>query len=181
MKADVYLDAKQGVIDAGFQYEVDAITDLLSKKPDAWQFFCEFILVVCNSGMKAEVAAMIQDRIWEAIRSGVPVIEAFKHPGKAAAIEHVRENYQILFYEYQNTEDKLAFLQKLPWIGPITKFHLARNLGMNVVKPDLHLVRIANRFHTTPEILCRNLEKETGDKAGLIDCVLWRASKLELV
>lgn len=181
MKPDVYLEAKQGVIDAGFSQEIVTIKKLLSKEPTEEQFLAEYVLVVCNSGMKAEVASEIMGRVWEAIWNCESALTVFGHTGKANAIDFVSANYVQLFQEYEAAEDKLAFLQTLPWIGKITKYHLGRNLGLNVVKPDLHLIRIANRFHTTPEKLCRRLEKQTGDKAGLIDCVLWRASKLGLV
>jgi endonuclease III len=42
--------------------------------------------------------------------------------------------------------DAVSELEKLPYIGAVTKFHLAKNLGLDVAKPDRHLVRVAKRF-----------------------------------
>src|SRR5204862_28581 len=36
-----------------------------------------------------------------------------------------------------------TWLTRCPYIGPVTCWHLAKNVGMDVVKPDRHLVRMA--------------------------------------
>ena len=63
----------------------------------------------------------------------------------------------------------------LPWIGDITKYHLAKNLGANVAKPDRWLVRLADAEKTTVDQLCRRLAIATGDRVATVDVVLWRA------
>jgi hypothetical protein len=39
--------------------------------------------------------------------------------------------------------DPLGVLQSLPYIGPVTCYHLAKNIGLQVAKPDHHLTRLA--------------------------------------
>ena len=93
-------------------------------------------------------------------------------------------NVSEIFAEYKalRIDSRLEFLERLPWIGPITKFHLARNLGMDVCKPDRHLLRIAKAHHgTTPAALCGRLSRLSGDRIGVVDVVLWRAANLRLV
>lgn len=66
-------------------------------------------------------------------------------------------------------------LQEWPWIGPITKYHLARNLGMDVVKPDRHMMRWTEVLGwKDPTAMCYEIRSLTGDRIGTIDVVLWR-------
>jgi hypothetical protein len=69
----------------------------------------------------------------------------------------------------------VAFLAKLAWIGPITKFHLAKNFGGNFAKPDVHLNRLAEAEGTTAQELYDRLAEESGYRAATIDLILWRA------
>lgn len=146
------------------------------KEPDgAVRFALEAIFVVCNSGMKNTVARLIFDRCTDALMQGAPVIESFKHPGKAAAIETIwRDRYELL-PAYLTAADKLAFLEALPWIGGITKYHLAKNFGLDLAKPDVHLQRLADREGCTAQALCERLASEVGLRVGTVDTVLWRA------
>jgi hypothetical protein len=77
--------------------------------------------------------------------------------------------------------DKLSFFESLPWIGPITKYHLAKNFGVECCKPDRHLVRIARQYDMTPDELCRKLAEETGNSVNTVDTVLWRAANLGFI
>ena len=75
-------------------------------------------------------------------------------------------------------------METLPWIGPITKYHLARNLGIDVAKPDRHLVRLAKRFgyneSTGVQQMCEELAERTRDRIGVVDVVLWRYANLKV-
>jgi hypothetical protein len=67
-------------------------------------------------------------------------------------------------------------LQSLPYIGSVTKKHLARNIGLlDVSKNDVHLVRLVREFGACEvEELTSFLSEETGEKQGVVDLVLWR-------
>jgi hypothetical protein len=71
--------------------------------------------------------------------------------------------------------DPLAQLQMFPFIGSITVWHLAKNLGMNVAKPDRHLVRLARAcgFATAMD-LCSHLAARHGEPVKVVDLILWR-------
>ena len=73
----------------------------------------------------------------------------------------------------------MAWLQTLPFIVPITVYHLAKNYGFDCAKPDRHLVRIAGAEGTHE--LCARLARETGDRIATVDVVIWRAANLKLV
>lgn len=71
--------------------------------------------------------------------------------------------------------DPITQLQTLPYIGPITAFHLAKNLGLNVAKPDRHLQRLSRHFgYGSTAELCMDIANTTGEKVSVVDLKLWR-------
>lgn len=142
---------------------------------DEETFAREAIFVICNSGMKNTIARKIFERCMAALCDGKPVRDVFGHEGKAAAIEHIWRHQGSLYIDYVMAEDKLANLAALPWIGDITKYHLAKNFGAQVAKPDVHLQRLADREGVTAQELCERLARETGLCVSAVDTVLWRA------
>lgn len=147
---------------------------------DAESFAWEYIWVVVNSGMKHTVAELIMGRIRSAIEAGKPVREAFRHPGKAAAIQAMWDGRDARFAEFLKVregtdEEVLAWCRGLAWIGKITCYHLFKNLGGDVAKPDLWLVRVAAASSETVDGLCGRLAAATGDRKATVDLMIWRA------
>ena len=142
---------------------------------DAETFAERAIYVICNSGMANHVATLIYERCLTALRDNVAVAKVFGHPGKAAAIERIWRERAGLFAAFTNADDPVPALEQLPWIGPITAQHLAKNLGHDVAKPDVHMERLARVEETTTAELCARLARETGYRVATIDSVLWRA------
>ena len=167
------------LVELGYQNEIDWSENL---RPCAnSESFCqEYIWVVISSGMKNQVARKIYERIKTALSQGDAVSSVFKHKGKAGAILRMTLVKDEIFKMYQAADDKLVFLESLSCIGKITKYHLAKNLGIDICKPDRHLVRIAERFNTNCFELCAKLSKETGLRIATVDVVLWRAANLGL-
>ncbi len=184
MTIETYLDLKEKIRAAGYSNEIDWAEDL---KPveDSWTFFCGYVWVVVNSGMKEQVARKIFDGIMVNFKAGGLPSNVFGHKAKCKAIIETLARLSEVFGKYKaldNDESRIEFLQTLPWIGPITKFHLAKNLGVTgVAKPDRHLVRIAEGFKTTAQELCEKISKATGDSVALVDLVIWRAANLGFV
>lgn len=160
----------------GMQAEADlAWAEGLKPPTYADDFALEAIFVICNSGMKNTVALGIFKRCVGALAHGEPVLEVFKHPGKAAAIETIWRDREQLRAGYLAATDKLAYLETMPWIGSITKYHLAKNFGADLAKPDVHLVRLAEREGCSVQALCERLAGELGLRVASVDTVLWRA------
>lgn len=181
MKLFKYLTLKTRLSEAGFSQEMDWARDVEPCK-DKETFMSEFIFVVVNSGMKNSIAEIILKRIWKAIEEGQDLNKAFGHKGKVKAMYHVVANLDSVFAEYLEVRKKgleplIKWFISLPFIGGITCYHLARNLGENCVKPDRHLDRIAKSYKTTPFKLCEELSQKTGDRLGLVDVVLWRSAE----
>lgn len=131
--------------------------------------------VICNSGMANNVAIAIYTRCVAALKAGKLAADVFGHPGKASAIDEIWNTKHLLFAEYNAAPDQLAFLDTLPFIGPITAHHLAKNLGMDTAKPDVHLERLARRERVDSQTLCARLSNESGYRVATIDSILWRA------
>jgi hypothetical protein len=126
------------------------------------------------------------------------IFEIFHNQNKANAIAKVwneRENFCQKFYSLKSDDEKLNFLETLPHIGKITKNHLARNLGISVVKYDIWIQRLGialfggnetAKFPLSETVkkycdkMFENLQKETNFPIGYLDAVLWKACQIEI-
>ena len=142
---------------------------------DADGFADQAIYAIINGGMKATVAGPIHIRCMASLQASLSATSVFGHPGKAMAIDQVWSERQRLFDGYREARDPLVFLVTLPWIGPVLALHLAKLMGHDVAKPDIHLERLARRDCTTTAKLCRKLARQTGYRVATIDSILWRA------
>jgi len=170
-----YYMVYNAVVESGYSEEIDYIDTLKPiEEQDAHSFFLEYVWVVLNAGMKEQIAKKIYKRYCENFD-----INLIRHPTKQKAIGHMFTRYIPVFENLLESDDKIEFLQTLKWIGPITKYHLARNIGIETVKPDRHLIRLAEMFgFDTPLSMCEEIKKDNGTKLGTIDVVLWRYCNL---
>ncbi len=180
MELKEYLDLKEAVIKNGYEHDI-TWSENLKPCDNSADFFLHYLFVVCNSGMKAQIARVIYQNILQAIVDGKDISKVFNHKLKVKAIKIVLKHQGMFFDLYQNARDKLDFLETMPHIGPITKYHLAKDLGVETIKPDRHLVRIAKMYDTDPFKLCEKLKKESGHKLLTVDVVLWRSANLGLI
>jgi hypothetical protein len=149
---------------------------------DADEFALETIFVICNSGMNNIVARGIFNRVRDLLQTGKPVSgNILGRSGKASAIDTIWAEREQLLQSYLAAPDRLAFCRTLPWIGGITCYHLAKNFGADVAKPDVHLQRLADREGVTAQALCERLARDTGYRVATVDTVLWRACAVGLI
>ena len=150
--------------------------------PENAEAFAEHaIYVICNSAMTNATAVLIYERCMAALSAGEKAADVFKHPGKGPAIDMIWRERASLYANYIAADDKVEQLQTLPFIGPVTAHHLAKNLGADLAKPDVHLERLARREQTTSQALCERLATESGCRAATVDTVLWRACALKVL
>lgn len=72
-------------------------------------------------------------------------------------------------------QEPIAELQQFPFIGPITSWHLAKNLGFDVAKNDRHLARLSEWLGYADAMdLCRAIAAVSGESLNVIDLILWR-------
>lgn len=174
MTLEDYFYYKRTIRNLGFENDYKYIEQCLENPcNDSKTFAHEYIWVVLNSGMRYQIASKIYAKVIEGLDQDIPIEYIFSHEGKVEGINYVFKNRETIFSGFKSSSDQINFLENLPWIGPVTKYHLARNLGINVCKPDRHLVRIAKKFDNDPSHLCKKLSKESGDLIGIVDFVLW--------
>lgn len=187
MNLTEYKRIRAAVIAAGHISDIEWSESV--KSPESAEVFArEFIFVVCNSGMKNTVAVPIFQKIWAALKKchGFKLVlrsvsAEFGHKGKVAAICDMWINKEAYFKAFNNASDKLAYLERLQWIGPITKYHLAKNFGVDCAKPDRHLERIAAHYGKTVHDLCFSISHVHGDRIATVDVVLWRAAAIGII
>lgn len=180
MELAEYLGVRAELVRRGFGDDIKW-AESVGAPANAELFAQEHAFVVCNSGMRAQIAAMIYRKVMGALVGGAHPSSVFGHKGKSEAIWTVWQERAEWFSRYHEADDKVAFLGSLPWIGEITKWHLAKNFGVDVVKPDRHLVRVATRYGTDPFTLCDRIARASGDRIGTVDYVIWRGCNLGII
>lgn len=189
MRVEIYRLLQQLITSRGFGDDV-TWAESVGECPSAEEFAREHAFVVCNSGMRAKTACKIFRKVWASLIEGKPLGEVFGHEHKCYSMQYVYDHREELFAKYkevvandrtENKDEVIAFLRTLPHIGPTIVFHMAKNMGLNIAKPDRHLLRIAAFYQTTPYELCRRLSEETGLRIATIDTIIWRAASLEII
>ncbi len=173
-----YQDAKTYILNTEYKQEYEwCLNREPFEKCTSETFFFEYVYVVLNAGMKEQIARKIYERFCKDLDSNT-----IGHLGKRKAVDTAIGNYKMWFNSLQLLQTdgaRIEYLAELPWIGNITKFHLARNIGIDTVKPDRHLVRLADRFgFKTPLEMCLEIQRYTKEKLGVIDVILWRYSNI---
>lgn len=191
----LYLTAKRFVIERGFAHEIAWQSSTALTEPSPPTFMREAAWVVLSAGMSESVVRGLFSRLSTAMYDFDPVTLARKRErARAAALTtfgHDRKISAILDIavtvcrigpnglRMALRDDPEGFLRSLPYIGPITWRHLAKNLGLPVAKPDRHLARLALAVgRESVDGLCDEIARWLGEPVAVVDLVLWRWSTL---
>lgn len=167
---DFFMRAWDWCVENGFSEEYHLVENRRFESQTPETFFQEYVWVVLNSGMKNKVA----ERIYRDFMENRD-LNKVGHLGKREAISYVMQHSDVCFRYIQEAKDKIFEIDGLPWIGPITKYHLARNLGIDCAKPDRHLSRLAEKYDFKDvQEMCAYLAERTGSRIGTVDVILWR-------
>lgn len=170
-----FLEARDFIISEGFEWEIDVVDNRCFEDQTPLDFYWGYVYVVLNSGMKNQIAEKIMEKFYKS-----KDLQDIGHPEKRKAIEKARDEYVTWFADLKTAEDKISYLETLPWIGPITKYHLARNLGLDFCKPDRHLSRVSTEFgFKDPHEMCRFISEKLNIKIGTVDLIIWRYCNLK--
>lgn len=184
------------VLDRGWAHEVDHFRQLKFEHVDGNFFFTEYAHCVYASGWKwsnvdkywSQLTRAYRD--WDYIEVSKNADEVRRHA--LAIINHPKKVDAILscarkmesggwpdFKHWLELMDLLVAPGKLGYIGPATRYHLARNIGADVAKPDRYMLDIAHD-HGYPETgagvhaLAERISQLAGERIGVVDAVLWR-------
>ncbi|THV25087.1 hypothetical protein [Peteryoungia ipomoeae] len=187
-----YHEAKRWVNMSEYSAEINWQSTRLPGIVTETDFLREYAWVVLNSGFREMIVRKKFDYIslcycdWdsaEEIVSNASVCvraaaHALNHRQKLEAIVKAAAIVSRTgFSSFWNVvmEAPQDRLQTLPFIGPVTARHLAKNLGFSCVKPDRHLVRLATEYgFVDVDAMCEAIQVESGDDLSVLDIVLWR-------
>lgn len=188
LAVSVYREARRIVVKNGYQWEIDSVDARKFEQITPFRFFQQYAWVVINAGMKNQVAEKIYERFMSKAN-----FSAIGHEGKRKAIRKMYDDHKEVFealhelyYVQRDIKQILDYLERLPWLGPITKYHMARNIGIDCAKPDRHLLRLAVHLEYSKDerdldgvqAMCEAISKATGDRVGTVDVILWRFCNL---
>lgn len=207
--ANWFFDLEKKLRDMGLDSDnqsFDEILDVLQNKkicsPDEFASHCVYVILA--GGFSQQTAKKIHKKIMDVLCTyGADfdyIIQIFNNKNKINAVCKIWNNRVALcdgYYQLQDLDDKLKYLQSLPHIGKITANHLARNLGEDVVKYDIWIQRLGCVFaginlpidnaNLSPEIksacddMFAHLCNETNLPRGYIDVVLWKGLQQGLI
>lgn len=191
-----YEFARDYVIEAGFSDEVEWQKNLRFENIKESDFLRESAWVILCAGMKEKVVRKYFKDItfcffeWESAEKIVKMkkycieygVEIFNNLRKINAIgETAQLVFDIGFNKFkiilQNRP--IETLLSFPFMGPVTSYHLAKNLGLSFAKADRHLTRLS-RFlaYTNVQDFCNTISEVSGDPIPVVDIVLWRYATL---
>src|SRR5512135_63372 len=181
---------------AFYAEEMNQIASVKHESVDSKFFFREYTWVVHATGFSAKAVGKFMPRLVEAYGPYNELAErsledatgrvkvVCNNPQKIKAVHAtsrlLRDGIKKLGWtefkkEKLSTPDKL---KDLPYVGPVTCFHLARNIGLlDCVKPDLHLIRLAEHWKFKDcTTMCKAMGEGSGLPLGIVDLVVWYAA-----
>jgi hypothetical protein len=189
---EFYECACKFVTDSGLRHEIEWQRNLRFPDFDETDLLREAAWVVLCSGFREATVRRLFDYIslcfcdWESaaaiIESSSVCVRAasasFRNPAKLRAIVSIADSVNTQGFSGFKADvlaSPIAALQRFPFVGPVTALHLAKNLGLEVVKPDRHLVRASERFgFADPLQLCRTISTACNEPLSVVDLVIWR-------
>jgi hypothetical protein len=189
--ASYYL-AKLVVVGAGFEDEIAWQERRCIDDVDERLFLREAAWVVLSSGMRESVIRGLFPTVeaafgqWDSAHWIVEhqsecrakAMEAFRNARKVDALVEIARTVAscgVASLLKDLREHGPDSLRRLPYMGPATSRHLAKNLGIDTAKPDRHLVRVAEATgYASPATLCEHLARMVGDAVAVVDLVIWR-------
>lgn len=187
-----YLFIKDFVIENGYEEEINWQNNISFNEVDESYFLRETAWVILSSGMKETVIRNLFENIaqcffnWTSSELIVKnkhecinkALKYFNNEKKILAIIYAAEKiYNAGFNHFKSviSINPIEKLQELPFIGPVTVYHLVKNIGLPYAKPDRHLKRISEREgYTDVQKFCYDVSKLTGDSKPVVDIVFWR-------
>lgn len=172
--------------------EIQRISSTKFESVTPEKFFQEYIWTIHTTGFSAKAVGRFFSRLLEAygeykdfaketeLKAHDRVKPVCNNPQKISAVwktsRRMAEGIEVKGWE-QFREEQLStpeLIGTLPYVGKITRHHLARNLGLlDSVKPDLHLIRMAEYWNFEDcTSMCKALQEE-GMPLGIVDLLLW--------
>jgi len=187
-----YFEAARTFAETFYSDDINRIRSVRFERVKPRLFFMEYIWVVYATGFSAQAVSKFINKLFDAFQDwGNIHHESFddvyervkpicKNKAKAKAVYDTADIvlYGIELFGWEQFKNKYLStperLQDFPYIGKVTCFHLARNIGLlDFMKPDLHLVRMADHWEFfDPTEMCKSMQPD-GMPLGVVDYMLW--------
>jgi hypothetical protein len=192
-----YQFAKTIVQYEGFRDEILWQTNIRFENLNETTFLQEIAWVILASGMKESI---IRNRFealsncfydWSSAKKIIfnrekcksSALKIFNNEQKISAILNAADQVNSIGFEKLKKKiisNPISFLQTFDYIGPITVYHLAKNIGLPVAKPDRHLVKIAQQEnYCDVQSFCGEISRLSGDPVPVVDIVFWRFATID--
>jgi len=187
-----YMEAKREVIERGFYSEIDWQEELVFEDITESDFIREAAWVILSSGMRETVIRGKFREIsnafynWDSAKTiyfnqSYCMKKSLRAFNSSRKIEAIIQLASMVYCEgfdkvkRRLLEAEISYIKEFPFMGPATSYHLAKNLGLPVAKPDRHLCRLAEATgFQSPIELCSEIARMIGEKISVVDIVLWR-------
>ncbi len=189
---NAYHYVKKIVLNAGYHAEITWQASLNFNDTTETDFLREYAWVALSAGMHEYIIRRLFPVIsrcfydWQSTKIIVErdnecryfALRNFNNHRKInGIIETARIINSLGFDRYKESirHRSLEALQSLPFIGPVTRYHLAKNIGLPFAKPDRHLVRLASSVgYSDVQRFCKDISEHANDSIPVVDIVLWR-------
>lgn len=193
----LYESAKAFIVKAGYGHEIGRQMDSAPMGFSESDLLREAAWVILCSGFRESIIRKIFDYIslcfcdWnsaaEIVRNESNCVatayRAFKNARKLGAVIDVAKRLAEEGVDDMNKRARSSPIEcfvELPYIGPVTAYHLAKNLGFDVAKNDRHLRRLSAALgFSDAQDLCEAIAVRTGESVAVVDSVLWRFMTLQ--
>ena len=191
-----FRQAKAWIEESCYRDTLERFRGLRSEDISRDDFFAKYVYVVLASGFNVCVAQQVELKLEQALK-GYDVdaiarspdrvyrdaLRVFGYEGKVNAIVNTAK--LLANSDWEEVKAKLTgpshlrFMEKLGFIGPVTRYHLARNIGLlDYAKPDRWMVRLAGESGYGGDAdgvfaMVAAIQKATGERPGIIDYILW--------
>ena len=135
------------------------------------RMFDQFSLCFCDW----ESASSIARNSTVCKRSAAVIFGNRKKLDAIAAVSHAITTVGFRRFKRLVLLNPISQLQTLSYIGPVTAWHLAKNLGMDVAKPDRHLLRVSTLLGFEDVLtFCREIATKFNEETKVVDLIVWR-------
>jgi len=184
------------VIAQGYQWEIELVENRYFK--DVTQSSFKWAFLFCclgSSGLNNRVVEKQMNNFTTLYEAGENAFDSIPNGNIRRAVIRVWSNHiNILdvLKSKMNDIERIDFIRTLPQMGKKSGKHFARNMGIDCVKPDIWMERLAEKYvcwnlvdgYVDPDRMCLNIQKQlpVGNipyyRIGTIDVILWRYCNL---
>jgi hypothetical protein len=177
--------AKAMIIERGYQWEIDNCQSfrLMDITPGTFALQYTFA-VLSSSGLNNRVVQKLYDKFLESAKRGDEnpflSIANGRHRDAIMVVWALHSEILDIIKNKTTDDERIAYIRTLAQMGEKSSRHFARNIGIDCVKPDRWLLRLADQYgFDTPDELCQCIHKHRPEiRIGTIDVILWRYCNL---